>query len=131
MGQHDLQLRSLSHGEAEFRANVLSRVEELEKVMTDTQNQVVKITNGQRRLSDSMNTFGQTLATNNAMTQEIFTIISSVRGFATVMRWIGTGLWFLGKWLVMPVLFLGAMLYAATHNGHMPHIWDEFIKAFF
>lgn len=89
---------------------------------------VEKLEGASRRIADSVTAMSLKLDTNNQQTQDIFNVANSIKGFMRVLGWVGRGVLFIGRWVVLPIVFVGAVIYAALHNGQMPVFWGDLVK---
>ena len=99
--------------------------------MDDLEVRVANLEGGQKRLSDSFDKMNETLKTNTQMTSDILEVANSLKGFGKTVGWAGKGLLFLGKFVVMPVAFVGGGIYAVFHHGRFPEWFTEMVKALF
>lgn len=83
------------------------------------------------QLLTQIGTLNAQLMKNNAQTDEIFSVVKSIKGFVRVLGWAKSGLLLIGRWIVLPVVFLAALVYAITHHGELPPFWTNLVKALF
>jgi hypothetical protein len=72
-----------------------------------------------------------TLESNTEMTKDIYDIATNLKGFAKTLGWVGSGFLFVGKFVVVPIAFVGGGIYAVFHGGHFPAWFTEMVKALF
>jgi len=70
------------------------------------------------------------LEQNTAMTAEVRDVMASLKGFAAVLGWVGSGLYYFGKFVVLPAAAIGGIGYAAFHHWKFPEWWLQMVKFF-
>jgi len=76
-------------------------------------------------VTDSLAQNNSLTAQNNELMKWFADWLTNMRGFIRTLAWMGKTATFIGKWVVMPIVGAGVLIYMLTHNGQVPGFWKE------
>lgn len=103
----------------------------IEERITAVETRVGNLEGGHKRVSDSIEELGWKIDRNNELTENIAIVISSIKGFARVVEWVGKSFVLVGKYIIAPFVVVSILIHAIFNSGKIPPFWVEFVKNFF